>query len=601
MGTQLPIFDAPRGPLCRYDGSPLEIQPKARLTGPDPFLKDHINELLNSQKEAAIKVAKLMDNMYLKFRRNRLNGRQPKQYHQSGIEPKTRTASFPTESKSSWPVGAGAGARPSNGTMGGRVTTFADLRPGQQERFHGYDDLTACKSSSEDGNDSDWDRGEASDDGRSSNKRNKQSKEVRRSGRRVGDNTSSATSRQNRLLKRTERNRGIQESEEDDDLDSADTDEENIQDMFGSDEDNERASRKRVNKKQNVKGTRGKKNSIKISNTDFDDTDENYIRPPVVAKRQIKMQNGNKSTVPSGTDVDREWLQSDAQTAHQYCPQIGDRVVYFPQGHSALLSEFPARDRLLPWNSFNVRYPAVECQVKDVKFSFPPTAELRRCKSVVATISLAILRTPEKWKLHAHSGSMQVDFSVPRVSRHKENPEHTFIVDIRNWDEIPDFIVPYHLFAKALKCPWRAGMEITADYKATDEELEKTGESVIQYRGKIVTLSESTSDWPQSPWEALEVLWDTGDEQRLGPWEATLIVDQNSSLYHELQTPSFLPPHINETEAIRIEKEIGILMSEKEDDYSPFEFAVDPEVFPNYYYTVSPLNPVFHAYSYGVT
>ena len=135
-------------------------------------------------------------------------------------------------------------------------------------------------------------------------------------------------------------------------------------------------------------------------------------------------------------------------------------------------------------------------------------------------------------------------------------------------------------------------MEITADYKATDEELEKTGEGVVQYRGRIVALSESTPDWPQSPWEALEVLWDTGDEQRLGPWEATLIVDQGSALYHELQAPSFLPPHINETEATRIEKEIGLLMTEKEEDYSPFEYAVDPEVFPNYYSTVSPVHPV---------
>ena len=589
VGTQLPIYDAPRGPLCRYDGTPLEIQPKTRLTGPDPFSESHMKELLKGQKEASIKVAKLMDNMYLKFRRNRLNGRQPKPYHQSGIEPKAQTAPFPSESKSSWP--AGTGTRPSNGSMG-RVTTFADLRPGQQERFHGYDDLTAYKSSSEDGNDSDWDRAEASDEGRSSSKRSRQSKEVRRSGRRVGDNTSSATSRQNRLLKRTERNRGMQESEDEEDLDSADTDEENIQDIFGSDDDDERARRKRTNKKQIIKGTRGRKSSIKMSNTDIEEMDGNFTRPPVVAKRSIKMQNTNKCSVPTGTDVDREWLQSDAQTAHQYCPQVGDRVVYFPQGHSALLSEFPARDRLLPWNSFNVRYPAVECTVRDIKFSFPPTAELRRCKSVVATINLVILRTPEKWKLHAHSGSMQVDFAVPRVSRHKENPEHSFSVDIRNWDDVPDFIVPYHLFAKALKCPWRAGMEITADYKATDEELEKTGEGVVQYRGRIVALSESTPDWPQSPWEALEVLWDTGDEQRLGPWEATLIVDQGSALYHELQAPSFLPPHINETEATRIEKEIGLLMTEKEEDYSPFEYAVDPEVFPNYYSTVSPVHPV---------
>jgi hypothetical protein len=93
-----------------------------------------------------------------------------------------------------------------------------------------------------------------------------------------------------------------------------------------------------------------------------------------------------------GTDIDREWLQIDKQVETQYCPQIGDRVVYFPQGHSALLSEFPARDRLLPWNSFHARWPVVECEVREISFDFPPTAELRRCQSVVATITLAIVK-----------------------------------------------------------------------------------------------------------------------------------------------------------------------------------------------------------------
>jgi hypothetical protein len=149
-------------------------------------------------------------------------------------------------------------------------------------------------------------------------------------------------------------------------------------------------------------------------------------------------------------------------------------------------------------------------------------------------------KVPEKWKLYPTTGVMQCDLAMPRVTR--GSGEQSFNVNIRNWDEVPDFIVPYHMFIRygyecihmykhtyihkymhstmlyvciyiytsvhtnilvwyayihiykhiyiyvnifinrALITPWRAGMEITADYKATEEEIDRTGESTVQYR-----------------------------------------------------------------------------------------------------------------------
>lgn len=474
---------------------------------------------LADQRNRAPKVGKLMDRMFLTYRRNRLQGRQQIQYSSAREGPASeKTSRFPGD----------RGVSPS-APGGNRITTLADLRPLSADRFYVSNDFTRYESSSEEDNDSDYE----------GNGEKKIAQPTRSSGRRIGDASSSLSNRQQRFVKRAEMRRG--------DDDSADTDE----DMYGLEEDDEKMREPRkAPKKQSTKPVQHKvirrsrpKHSASNghgSYLDVEDADE-----AISLKHNKKLIVPSRLTVPEGAEVHREWLQVEEQIDQQYCPQIRDRVVYFPQGHSALLSEFPARDRLLPWNSFHERYPAVECEVRDISFEFPPLAELRRCPSVVATITLVILKTPDKWKLHPKDGTMQIDFLVPRVTRHREGAEHLFTVNIRDWNDVPEFIVPYHLFARALKTPWRAGMEITVDYKATEAEEETTGMSTIRYKGKIKSLSQSVSEWPNSPWEALEVLWDTGEEQRLGPWEATLMLDESSDIYRSLQNSAFKTPFLD--------------------------------------------------------
>ena len=433
---------------------------------------------LKDQKENAFKVGKMMDRMFLTFRRNRLQGRQPRPYnsYQKKIERTDRIMS-PYESLK-LPVGPSGPSGPGGRS---RVMTIADL---PEERFQGTGDFSRYKSSSEEDNDSDYDR---NDD---SGGRRKQP--VRRSGRRLGEGTgtnsssASAASRRERLAKR-ERNRDFLEVDESGEL--VDTSEDDELDMYGSDEENERdlgrGARKRIPRKMTTKeAPRPRKNRPKSSELDLD-TESHRSSSSVrgVPKPPKHLKYSNNWAVPLGTQIDREWLQTDKQEEQQYCPQVGDQVVYFPQGHSALLSEFPARDRLLPWNSFNDRWPVVHCEVRDIIFEFPPAGELRRCQSVVATITLVIVRVPEKWKLVPFQGNMLVDFAVPRTSRHKGNTEHVFTVSIRNWDDVPDFIVPYYMFARALECQWRPGCVITADYKATEKEMEIDDQPTVQYKG----------------------------------------------------------------------------------------------------------------------
>jgi hypothetical protein len=65
-----------------------------------------------------------------------------------------------------------------------------------------------------------------------------------------------------------------------------------------------------------------------------------------------------------------------------------------------------------------------------------------------------------------------------------------------------------------------------------------------------------------------------------------MVLDPSSTTYQTLQNPLFKAPYMNEDEAIRIENEIGLLMENENETYGPFEWAVDPNVFPDYYTTV---------------
>lgn len=45
VGTQLPVHEAPLGPLCRYDGTPLENQPSQRMRGPEAITDLQVSSL----------------------------------------------------------------------------------------------------------------------------------------------------------------------------------------------------------------------------------------------------------------------------------------------------------------------------------------------------------------------------------------------------------------------------------------------------------------------------------------------------------------------------------------------------------------------------
>ena len=112
--------------------------------------------------------------------------------------------------------------------------------------------------------------------------------------------------------------------------------------------------------------------------------------PKIVRRKRNPLDRWNTDHIPEHVIVDRAWLQKDRTVDHQYCPQMGDLVIYFPQGHKEILSKF-VENTIPPWqdnNLFTKRWPLVECEVTGISYEFPTEREFQMCASVVAVVKL---------------------------------------------------------------------------------------------------------------------------------------------------------------------------------------------------------------------
>ena len=304
------------------------------------------------------------------------------------------------------------------------------------------------------------------------------------------------------------------------------------------------------------------------------------------SKRPSVNPDGGKVTdvVPIGVQVDRKWLLEDSPPppmqytgAQQYCPQVGDAVFYFPQGHMDYLERFGGTP---PWlaNSLFASHPAVvECEVSSMSYHFPTEEEYSVSSSIVATIVMRITGLP----LPVPSSSGQfipTQFTVPRLTRHTtsqaaNNPhgQNVIVVSVRCCG-LPDFIIPDHVYHRAARMNWRIGMRVSGwfcdETPSPPENLElalsqpeetSSKEVLNMYYGTVVNISDCSVDsvaahdrrkssaiqWRNSPWDCMQVLWDDSapsadadasaeasiapEGARICPWEITPCNDSNSS------------------------------------------------------------------------
>lgn len=209
--------------------------------------------------------------------------------------------------------------------------------------------------------------------------------------------------------------------------------------------------------------------------------------------------------VPIDVAIYREWALSDEPSDFQYCPQIGDSVIYFPQGHAEHLMTFHETAQP-PWTSFPIRWVAVECVVTDIQFDFPTQAEHRRSNSLVATVGLKIVGIP------LHAAGTSTNHSLTEFSRTStrssslDKAEYSsFKVVMRKGTGVPDFLIPSFLYYRAAAVRWRPGMRFQSPF------IE--GEALKLYRGTILEIADYDEAFPHSPWECLKVKWDDEGDQ----------------------------------------------------------------------------------------
>ncbi|RYG68548.1 hypothetical protein EON64_04930, partial [archaeon] len=618
VGTQLPVNESPVGSLVQANGSAYLNQPK-RLPGPTVLSTDEVmRNLLEIEKDSGL-VVKELERVYNVFLRNKSRGRMPRKYRSGEESKKNRPSS--------------ASSKTNKSKAGKREVQYLEFDISQ---FQPSSDDNLFDSDFESARDEEGGHGEQSRASSSRPQRQRSSnihtfgdysRPVRRSARtRISnvpnyddgdvshvmedefyDAQNTALTRAERAAARARRRSAphslldysdSEGSESGSERAGGESEEEALSldsdDDEGFGEGRTRSSRSTRLPRESSRSTsragrrgrrRGRRRADQSANNTLVTLSENPEQA-VRRSRRISWGIGNRGvrTIPVDIEVDRAWLQMDTQRENFYCPQLGDKVVYFPQGHKQHLQTF-AEDSSPPWQSFPVKWPFVECEVKDIQYQFPSFVEHRKCPSVMAILTLLVTRIPIQTSI-SQSGQYIGSLSEPRSTRHSTFKDILFKVTMRN-SNLPDFLVPSDLFQKSIFLPWHQGVRITVEYKETaPDTLEMTFNS---YPARVVRLSNADEEWAQSPWDALEILWEDQDgsggtplvgvqTERICPWDAKPVSESSLALMAKHKVPCIDPALCAE-----MDRAFGQLLEDQYDRFSAFEYTVDSSVYESYY------------------
>ena len=288
--------------------------------------------------------------------------------------------------------------------------------------------------------------------------------------------------------------------------------------------------------------------------------------------RRVSYRGRGRRVLGPGIVVDRSWLEFD-QPRTQYTPQVGDEVYYFAQGHMEHLREFPEH-KSPPWLGFQRNWPVVQCRIDSISYEFPTAAMSRRCSSLLAVVNLTVTGYPTRWNTQ-HAGLLPLDFSPPKVTRHRGSENNAFSVTLRKY-QLPDYLVPDYQYVKAMRVQWREQMRIEVDY--VDGVNENNMEITKTYSGIIQGIGDSDPDsWPDSPWNCLEIKWYSEEERTdsVSPWEAC----HYAHLDLRIQVENL--PRLADDISVRILRLVRKLSADEL--FKEFSAPVDRELFPDYY------------------
>ena len=254
------------------------------------------------------------------------------------------------------------------------------------------------------------------------------------------------------------------------------------------------------------------------ASTDYSDWGDNNLTPP---KRTAK-QSGKQSKPASASEDDTEqqehpgpskyfrrkkypfdsskmenipleyhpsaWLAGHIPKKSPYFPQMGDEVMYLKQGHLGYINLVKQRN-------------AYKIQSKE-------QAWLKRDD----------LRVQELVKVVG----IKYDIRPPRLCCLKlalVDPDggdvsgKAFSIKYHDMNDVVDFLVLRHNYESSMAVTWNAGDR----YRCQIEDQ--------WWHGKVVEVSPLDPQCPESPFLSIRCLWDSGEEERLSPWDLEHIPD----------------------------------------------------------------------------
>jgi hypothetical protein len=236
--------------------------------------------------------------------------------------------------------------------------------------------------------------------------------------------------------------------------------------------------------------------------------------------------------LPRDSEVHRKWLcRTNNQGSHfatkQYCPQVGDSIVYIPRAHYDTLQRYPTGDAYTcPWKSWPTHqpWPVVRCKVVHVRYRFPYEmyyASGRRkndgLKDVAAILTLEITGVPYSCDNRMFPWPAPV-FTAPIASRTRSH-ESTFEVTVFD-SGLTDFIIPEFLYKWRIKGLEKAiaenhgevsNLSVTINYPPDGRDQDgKEDPFYVPYEAELIDYAETDEHefhFQGSGYNALTMNW----------------------------------------------------------------------------------------------
>jgi hypothetical protein len=122
------------------------------------------------------------------------------------------------------------------------------------------------------------------------------------------------------------------------------------------------------------------------SEDDFElpDSSEDDVPRPKRQRLSAQAMSSSSAISHNRKNYSRFWLQASLPTPLLYVPQVGDELVYIPEGHAESVASYRGgggNSAPLPFQQFPTSWPAILAQIESAQYRFPSAAEEAQFRS----------------------------------------------------------------------------------------------------------------------------------------------------------------------------------------------------------------------------